>query len=94
MGRDIKAKIRGSQAISSRKRDDIAISTLESRVSAYLDKAKGEKSIGAFATQLGIPKASLARYLNKTQSMTLGTLEKIAAALGVTPSDILATPKK
>ena len=92
-GRDAAKKQKGKQEESSLKGDDVN-STLEARVSAYLTKIKGEQSLGVFATKLGIPKESLSRYLNCEQSMSLSTLQKIAAALGVKPTSILAAPKK
>jgi len=68
--------------------------SLEHRVACYLLSKKGEKSLCVFAVELGIPKQSLKRYLESSQSMSLFTLQKIAKALGVTPIVILTSLKK
>jgi transcriptional regulator with XRE-family HTH domain len=93
MGKDIEEKKGRRQDKSSLKGDD-SRAALEARVSSYLTRAKGEQSLGVFAARLGIPKESLSRYLNCEQSMTLSTLQKIARALGVKATSILASPKK
>lgn len=67
---------------------------LEDRVAAYLLAKKGDKSLGVFAAELGIPKPSLKRYLEASQSMSLSTLQKIAAALGVKTEVILRNGRK
>jgi len=92
-GKDHEEKKGVRQAKSSLKGDG-SKAALEARVSSYLTKAKGEQSLGVFSSKLGIPKESLSRYLNCEQSMTLSTLQKIAAALGVNPTSILAPPRK
>lgn len=94
MDRDPAPKKPGKQVKSSPKGDDCDTTPLESCVSDYLNKVKGDQSLGVFAARLGIPKGSLARYLNCEQSMTLSTLQKIASALGVKPTSILASSKK
>jgi plasmid maintenance system antidote protein VapI len=93
MERDSSARKKRRQEKSSPKGDDMTIS-LEARVSIFLSRHKGEQSLGVFAAKLGIPKESLSRYLNCEQSMTLGTLQKIASALGVKPNSLLSNYKK
>lgn len=93
MERDTREKKGNKQVKSSPKGDDSSLS-LESCVSAFLSKHKGEQSLGVFAAKLGIPKESLSRYINCEQSMTLGTLQKIASALGIKPINILSNRKK
>jgi DNA-binding Xre family transcriptional regulator len=89
MGRDIKVRKRPVQAKSLPISNESAPACLENRVANYLTHKKGDKSLGVFAAELGIPKPSLKRYLDSAQSMSLSTLAKIAAALGVSPSSIL-----
>jgi len=50
--------------------------------------------LGVFAAELGIPKMTLSRYLDAEISMSLSMLDKIAKALVVKPTSILAPPKK
>jgi len=94
VGRHTASKPVTNQEKSSPKGDGPAKVSLEARVAAYLASVKGDKSLGVFSSELGIPKESLSRYLNSEQSMTLGTLQKIADALGVSPRDILCRPQK
>ena len=84
---DIGKKV--AQAKSSPKSDGKGTASLERKVAAYLAAKKGSKSLGVFSRELGIPKESLSRYLDAEQSMTLATLQKIAAALGVSTEQIL-----
>jgi len=63
--------------------------SLEDRVAACLLSVKGNGSIGDLSLKLGIPKMSLSRYIRKNQSMTLATLQKIAAALDTDPLSLL-----
>jgi transcriptional regulator with XRE-family HTH domain len=93
MKKDSAATKRRAQEKSSLKSDDMD-SSLESCVAIFLSKHKGDQSLGVFAAKLGIPKESLSRYINCEQSMTLGTLQKIANALGVKPNSILSNHKK
>jgi len=93
-GQDIAEKKGGRQVKSSHICYDKAEDSLEARVAAYLISKKGEKSLGVFAAELGIPKMTLSRYLDAEISMSLSMLDKIAKALGVKPTSILAPPKK
>lgn len=63
--------------------------SLENRVAQFLAAQKESGSLGELSRKLGIPRQSLTRYLNSEQSMTLGTLQKIASVLGVTTEEIL-----
>lgn len=89
MGRDTTKGKHPEQAKIALKGYRPSVARLESRVSAFLIKAKGDDSIAEFALKLGIPRMSLNRYLNREQSMSLSTLQKIADALGVEPETIL-----
>ena len=94
MGKDIAEKKERRQAKSLLIGNDKGEIYLEDRVAGYLLSKKGEKSLGVFGAELGIPKPSLKRYLESSQSMSLSTLQKIARALGVSPVSLLAPPKK
>ena len=94
MDRDSGEKKGGRQAKSLLIGNDKDEISLEDRVAGYLLSKKGEKSLCVFAVELGIPKQSLKRYLESSQSMSLFTLQKIAKALGVTPIVILTSLKK
>ena len=89
MERDAREKKGKKQVKSSHKCYDQRKKSLEAHVAAYLLAKKGDKSLGVFAAELGIPKMSLSRYLDAEISMSLSTLEKIATALGVKPVSIL-----
>ena len=94
MGKDIAEKKERRQAKSLLIGNDKGEIYLEDRVAGYLLAKKGEKSLGVFGAELGIPKPSLKRYLESSQSMSLSTLQKIAKALGVSPIAILTSLKK
>jgi len=94
MDRDSGEKKGGRQAKSLLIGNDKDEISLEDRVAGYLLSKKGDKSLGVFAGELGIPKPSLKRYLESSQSMSLSTLQKIAKALGVSPIAILTSLKK
>ena len=94
MNRDPGPKKPGKQADLEPKGYKLRSSSLEARVATFLHKAKGDDSIEALALKLGIPKMSLSRYLRVKQSMTLGTLQKIADALGVDTETILQKSSK
>ena len=93
MERDSASRKEGRQGKSLLKSNGRTASRLEDRVAAYLLARKGDKSLGVFAGELGIPKPSLKRYLESSQSMSLSTLQKIAESLGVKPVSILAAPR-
>ena len=69
-------------------------SVLENRVAVFLIARKADKSLGEFADELKIPKPSLKRYIDCSQSMTLRILQKIALALKVQAHSILTPPKR
>ena len=94
MERDAREKKGKKQAKSLPISNDKGEFSLEVRVAAYLFAKKGDKSLGVFAAELGIPKPSLKRYLESSQSMSLSTLQKIAAALGVKTEAILRDRQK
>ena len=62
---------------------------LEVLVAKYLRFHLESKSFGVFASELGISKGMLSRYVNAEQSMTLATLQKIQTALEVSLEEIL-----
>ena len=94
MGKDIAEKKERRQAKSLLIGNDKDEISLEDRVAGYLLSKKGDKSLGVFAGELGIPKPSLKRYLESSQSMSLSTLQKIARALGVQSEVILRKNQK
>jgi len=62
--------------------------SLEVLVAKYLRFHLESKSFGVFASELGISKGMLSRYVNAQQSMTLGTLQKIQTAMHVSLEDV------
>ena len=89
MEKDSASKKKGRQEKSLLISNEKSVLPLEERVAAYLLARKGDKSLGVFAAELGIPKPSLKRYLESSQSMSLSTLQKIASALRVKTEVIL-----
>jgi len=52
-------------------------------------EARGNPSIAAFADQIGMPPATIARLLDGSTSPTLQMVERLAAALSTTPAALL-----
>lgn len=93
-GRDNADKKAKGQAKSALKGAEGSSLSLESRVAQYLAGQQKGVSLEAFSRELGIPRQSLSRYLNCSQSMTLGTLQKIATVMGVTGEEILGKKER
>ena len=62
--------------------------SLEVLVSKFLKSHIEGKSFGILSAELGISKSMLSRYVNAEQSMTLGTLQKIQAAMHVSLEEV------
>ena len=67
----------------------MATREFQDRLARRLRELRGDKTIRAFAKEIGISPATLYRVENGTQRVSIEILEELCSQLGCTPNDLL-----